>query len=963
MRKIKLFSLLLALIVGTGAMYAEDDYTNINGICYKFNRNDLTAAVEYKGQYAGDIHYVGDVVIPSTVEYNDSVFTVNCIDLGAFISSTELTSVSIPNTVNRIDIEAFKGCTGLTSLTIPNSVTNILDSAFCRCSNLETLIFEEGGSDDVNIGRSAFSHCSALTSVTLSHTIKTIGIDAFMNCYNVSSITIPNSVISIAEGAFWGCGLTSVEIPNSITTIEGSTFYRCYQLYTVTIPSSVTLIETGAFCFCYAVSDVYCYAKAADLTWNAQLEDFASATKFHVYASEEDAYKDKFKNGIYKKYAVQFKGDILDPDPQPASENYIIIPTTTAQTQYTSGTITLNCTDAGDETGFLLSNTATATITNSNSDKYISRVELVPEFFPSDYDKVRANTKEPVASNKALIDFTYVDENTVTLTMESGDLNIQRVRVTLEEYDPAYYGSCGENLTWWYRPAQGILRIKGTGAMNNFTTQNAPWYAYSASITSVELPDGLSNISDYAFQNCSTLSAITIPTTVTSLGTAAFESCGLTEVTIPSGVVSIASNAFKNTGITTFINQAETPQTITSAVFEGINLSNATLYVPSVKTYKEADVWKDFGTIQFLPAAYTVTGGSGGNTDESHDKLLDGKYSSLDGTKWCSHGDQKTVPTGESDACWWVDFETENAIDITHYILTTANDNAEYPGRNPKNWELKAKLNSGDAWTTVASVTNDTQMQDLNFTDYKFALDLPGKYKYFRFKIMDVQSTTSTTMQLCELRFDYDLTPTPTDEQVPTNTDPENPSYHYSTFYHGSQSYKLTNDGTEAFIASISGGDLVLTMIAEGEQVIPAGTAVIFRKTGSSADIGLDETDENNTSFNPDDNDLRGVDSDIEVTSIPGLTANNCYVLSGTAQYGVGFYKINSDYLIQHKAYVKFEGGSNNAPKRMRFVYGQATGIENTSAKVGESEKILENGQLFIIRDGKTYNAMGQIIK
>ena len=56
----------------------------------------------------------------------------------------------------------------------------------------------------------------------------------------------------------------------------------------------------------------------------------------------------------------------------------------------------------------------------------------------------------------------------------------------------------------------------------------------------------------------------------------------------------------------------------------------------------------------------------------------------------------------------------------------------------------------------------------------------------------------------------FGSTPASTDEQVPTNADPVNPSYHYSTFFHSTQNYKLTNDGTEAFIADLSGNDLVL---------------------------------------------------------------------------------------------------------------------------------------------------------
>jgi|GEM_PF-1232834 len=206
--------------------------------------------------------------------------------------------------------------------------------------------------------------------------------------------------------------------------------------------------------------------------------------------------------------------------------------------------------------------------------------------------------------------------------------------------------------------------------------------------------------------------------------------------------------------------------------------------------------------------------------------------------------------------------------------------------------------------------------------------------------------------------------PASADEQVPTNADPVNPSYHYSTFFHSTQNYKLTNDGTQAFIADLSGSDLVLTKIAEGAQVIPANTAVILRKTGSADPVVLTPTEENGVSFSAT-NDLRGVDAITAVTSIDGLTTTNCYVLSGTNEYGVGFYRINSENLKAHKAYVKYAGLQNNAPKRMRFIFnnGQvATDIERVQSEEGVQKRI-ENGRLIIIRDGVYYNAQGQMVK
>ena len=213
---------------------------------------------------------------------------------------------------------------------------------------------------------------------------------------------------------------------------------------------------------------------------------------------------------------------------------------------------------------------------------------------------------------------------------------------------------------------------------------------------------------------------------------------------------------------------------------------------------------------------------------------------------------------------------------------------------------------------------------------------------------------------------------------VPTHQDPLNSQWYYTTFYHSTQNYALTNDATEAFVADLSGTDLVLTKIAEGEQVIPAHTGVIFRKSYSADPVVLAPTDALGVSFTAN-NDLEGVDVQTDLTAIDGLTAANCYILSGQADdhsvVGVGFYKVNKSYLKEHKAYVKYVGNPSNAPKRMRFVFEQentATGMESILIPDGERlfqpsdvscQKVLRDGQLIIIRNGVEYNANGQIVK
>ena len=173
-------------------------------------------------------------------------------------------------------------------------------------------------------------------------------------------------------------------------------------------------------------------------------------------------------------------------------------------------------------------------------------------------------------------------------------------------------------------------------------------------------------------------------------------------------------------------------------------------------------------------AGFTATDGCGGFGGEDHSKLVDGLFApgneGVDWTKWCADGQHKSTPSGESESCWWVDFNSANPINVTGYILTTGNDNTQWgEGRNPNSWKIKAKLNAGDAWTTIATVTNDNTMQVADFTDFSFTLDQAGTYKYFRFMVYEPEY--DNCMQLCEFRFTGNggSTPEPADPEALQN--------------------------------------------------------------------------------------------------------------------------------------------------------------------------------------------------
>ena len=101
-----------------------------------------------------------------------------------------------------------------------------------------------------------------------------------------------------------------------------------------------------------------------------------------------------------------------------------------------------------------------------------------------------------------------------------------------------------------------------------------------------------------------------IPNGVTSIEIAAFYGCsGLTSVTIPNSVTSFRDEAFGGcTNLTSITNYATTPQTIDKWVFNNVDISACTLYVPegSIDSYNDAVVWKEFKNIVAIAESPTA---------------------------------------------------------------------------------------------------------------------------------------------------------------------------------------------------------------------------------------------------------------------------------------------------------------------------------------------------------------------
>lgn len=221
-----------------------------------------------------------EIVIPATFQ------GLPVVEIGesAFFDDWRLKKIVIPDSVTRIGRLAFERCFSLTEIALPDSITHIERYAFVRCG-LTGITVPAGV---MSIGEGVFADCSNLAGITVEKenpyyhsdgncliqtaekklvagcqnsviptdgSVTSIGTDAFGGCKNLESISIPDCVTILEEGAFSGCsGLKSVVGLAGVTSIGNSAFRTCSNLTEISIPDSVTYIGEYAFCSCSSLT-------------------------------------------------------------------------------------------------------------------------------------------------------------------------------------------------------------------------------------------------------------------------------------------------------------------------------------------------------------------------------------------------------------------------------------------------------------------------------------------------------------------------------------------------------------------------------------------------------------------------------------------------------------------------------------------------------------------------------------
>lgn len=617
MKHIFLPILLLALLLPTTAMAYDFE---VGGIYYEINGSEATVA------QSPSYSYRGDVVIPSSVAYQGTTYSVTAIGNKAFYGCTGMTSISMPNTIKSIGETVFYCCEQLTSVTIPNSVVTIGYRAFYYTPRLTSVVI---GNSVTTIGNQAFLYCESLENLTLGNSVSTIGEYAFGSNKSLKSVAIPASVTTIGRLAFQACtGLERVDItdltawcsiaiagvdanplyyakhlylngsevtnlvfPNTLTEIKSYTFYGCTGLTRVTIPTSVTKISNFAFCECHNITSVSIPNTVETIGMYA-FSECNSLSSIMIPASVTS-----IGSGTFDGTTAMSRMVVASGNPVYDSRNNCnaIIETATNKLVYGCKTTVIpNTVTTIGELAFsccygLTSITIPSTVTAIEDQAFIGCTSLSSIYIPSSVESIGLATFEMCYD---LASITVASDNPV---YDSRD-NCNAIIVT----------------------ASNVLLqgCKTTVIPSTVTAIGRYSFMQCKHLSVMDIPDGVTYIGQDAFENCEELRSVYIPATVTEIGSWAFYGClSLNEVycDIPDpSAISMGSHVFNKYGE------------------NGYDFTGRVLHVPvgTVEAYQADTRWSDFFEFIVENVMYGDVDGDGqisiGDITDLIDMLLNG---------------------------------------------------------------------------------------------------------------------------------------------------------------------------------------------------------------------------------------------------------------------------------------------------------------------------------------------------
>ena len=496
---------LISVTIGSSVHYIRDDaFKDCIKLIEIINKSSLDISVGstdngYVGYYAKNVCTTASARKTHTdsngyITYSDG----NLVSLIGYIGTSN--ELVLPTGITEIYQYAFNSYNILTSITIPATLTNVGKDAFAECRKLKSIYYtgDIAGwcaitgignlywvtTNRVSYSDTGYSLASRTLyiqnkkvegSLTIPNSVTSIGDYAFYNCDGLTSISIPDTITSIGSYAFKNCGLTSVIIPNSVTTIGNYAFQSCSDLLSATIGNKVMSMGSSIFSGCNSLTSITIPDSVTSIA-DYSFEYCRNLTSITIGNSVK----------TIGKYAFQ-ECDGLASLTIPASVTSIgssaFMGCDNLHTFYYEGDIAGWCAMSGLGN---INSTLTGGIYGPISTFYIDNKKIEGELIiPDSVTSISANA------------FTHCS-------------NLTSVTI-------------GNN-------------VKSIGSYA---------FAWCSDLTSVVIPNSVETISDSAFANCTGLAFVTMADSVTWIGSSAFSSCtNLTHVVLSKNLNRIYKNAF-----------------------------------------------------------------------------------------------------------------------------------------------------------------------------------------------------------------------------------------------------------------------------------------------------------------------------------------------------------------------------------------------------------------------------------